>query len=99
MKLINALNLLNKNNMIVEKEEVNKNYNKYVVVYFNYTLTFSDNKSNDAENFYVVKNGIDNGFNGSNGQFFKTLTSAISFLKLQKNLASKLFDNSNAHLL
>jgi hypothetical protein len=99
MKLTNALNLLTNNEMTWKKEEVNKNYNKYVVVYFDYTLTFSDNKSNDVENFYIVKNETDNGYNGYNGEFFKTLTSAISFLKLQNKKASQIFDNSNAHLI
>lgn len=79
MKLTNALNLLTDNGMLFEIEKVTKDYNKYTVIYNEFTLVFYDNKSNDVENFYVSKNGIDNGYNGYNGEFFKTLTSAINF--------------------
>jgi hypothetical protein len=81
MKLTNALNLLTDNEMLFEIEKVTKDYNKYTVIFNQFTLVFYDNKSNDAENFYISKNGVDNGYNGYNGEFFKTLTSAINFLK------------------
>jgi len=83
MKLQNAINRINKELGIeVSIIKVNKIYTIGKAEFKGFDLTFTVNNSNDAENFYTVKQGAENGYNGSQGTDHSNLSQALQYLKI-----------------
>lgn len=81
MKAKNAIKRIEAQLGQVKLIRQNKVCKFYQIIHNGYELTFTENLDGDAENFYVVKVGLDNGFNGYNGIFPTNLISAIVKLK------------------
>lgn len=81
MKTINAISRIKKelgSEPVLSMCGKNK---KYSIALNGRIMSFYDTRDNDAESFYVVKEGADDGHNGFNGTFADNISQALILMK------------------
>ena len=83
MKTVNAIKFIERElGVTPEIHHENKVGKSMIARYKGHNLTFFDTKNGDAECIYVVRKGLDNGYNGYNGVFPGSLSQAVQLLKM-----------------